>query len=81
MHSQNKQINTQIARFMGANMGPTWVLEALDGPHVGSMNFTIRVDTISAKIVLPTKVCLTLQVWMWYYFVRQTMLVDHFATK
>ena len=26
----------------GANMGPTWVLSATDGPHVGPMNLTIR---------------------------------------
>ena len=25
-----------------ANMGPTWVLSAPDGPHVGSMNLAIR---------------------------------------
>ena len=27
----------------GANMGPTWVLSAPDGPHVGLMNLAIRV--------------------------------------
>ena len=26
-----------------ANMGPTWVLSAPDGPHVGPMNLAIRV--------------------------------------
>ena len=31
---------TQIAKFMG----PTWVLSAPDGPHVGPMNLAIRVD-------------------------------------
>ena len=25
-----------------ANLGPTWVLSAPDGPHVGPMNFAIR---------------------------------------
>ena len=25
-----------------ANMGPTWVLPAPGGPHVGPMNFAIR---------------------------------------
>ena len=25
-----------------ANMGPTWVLPAPDGPHVGPMNLAIR---------------------------------------
>ena len=26
----------------GATMGPTWVLSAPDGPHVGPMNLAIR---------------------------------------
>ena len=26
----------------GANMGPTWVLSAPDGPHGGTMNLAIR---------------------------------------
>ena len=30
-------------RVHGANMGPTWVLSAPDGPHLGSMNLAIRV--------------------------------------
>ena len=32
----------------GANMGPTWVLLVLDGPHVGSMNIALQVDIRSA---------------------------------
>ena len=28
----------------GANMGPTWVLSAPDGPHVGPMSLVIRVS-------------------------------------
>ena len=31
----------------GANMGPTWVLSAPDGPHVGHMNLAIRVNYLS----------------------------------
>ena len=31
----------------GVDMGPTWVLSAPDGPHVGPMNLAIR-DTCSA---------------------------------
>ena len=27
----------------GANMGPTWVLSAPDGPHVGPMNLVFKV--------------------------------------
>ena len=31
------------SKVHGASMGPTWVLSAPDGPHVGPMNFAIRV--------------------------------------
>ena len=31
------------SKVRGANMGPTWVLSAPDGPHVGPMNLAIRV--------------------------------------
>ena len=30
------------SKVRGANMGPTWVLSAPDGPHVGPMNIAIR---------------------------------------
>ena len=30
------------SKVHGANMGPTWVLSAPDGPHVGPMNVAIR---------------------------------------
>ena len=33
------------SKVHGANMGPTWVLSAPDGPHVDSMNIAIRVLT------------------------------------
>ena len=39
------------SKVHGANMGPTWVLSALDGPHVGPMNLAIRAYAI-------TEVCL-----------------------
>ena len=29
------------SKFHGAILGPTWVLLAPDGPHVGPMNFAI----------------------------------------
>ena len=32
-----------------ANMGPTWVLSAPDGPRVGPMNFAIRVNNSSLR--------------------------------
>ena len=34
-----------------ANIGPIWVLSAPDGPHVGPMNFAIRVMTPTARWV------------------------------
>ena len=33
----------QDSKVHGANMGPTWVLSAPDGPHVDPMNVAIRV--------------------------------------
>ena len=32
------------SKIHGANMGPTWVLSAPDGPHVGAINLAIRVN-------------------------------------
>ena len=34
------------SKVHGANMGPTWVLSAPDGPHVGPMSFAIRIRKI-----------------------------------
>ena len=35
-----------------ANMGPTWVLSALGGPHVGPINFAIRVVYRAAHLIM-----------------------------
>ena len=44
---------TQIAKSVGANMGPTWVLSAPDGPHVGPMNLeTAKFDFSSMTLPL-----------------------------
>ena len=32
------------SKVHGTNMGPTWVLSAPDGPHVGPMNLAIKED-------------------------------------
>ena len=32
---------TPDSKVHGANMGPTWVLSSLGGPHVGPMNLAI----------------------------------------
>ena len=36
-------INYPDTKVHGENMGPTWVLSAPDGPHIGPMNLDIRV--------------------------------------
>ena len=35
------------SKVHGANMGPTWVLSAPDGPHVGPMNLAMRVELLN----------------------------------
>ena len=37
------QANYPDSKVHGANMGPTWVLSASDGPHVGPVNLSIMV--------------------------------------
>ena len=37
---------TPDSKVHGANMGPTWIMSATDGPHIGPMNLAIR-DSIS----------------------------------
>ena len=38
-------LDSPDSKVHGANMGPTWVLPAPDGPHVGPMNLATRVGT------------------------------------
>ena len=38
--------------FHWAHIGPTWVLSAPDGPHVGPMNLAIRVVIVMVSFVL-----------------------------
>ena len=40
-----------MIKVYGANMGPTWVLSAPDGPHVGPMNVAMRGLSASANPV------------------------------
>ena len=39
------------SKVHGANMGPTWVLSAPEGPHVGPMNLSIRAKFINDDYV------------------------------
>ena len=41
--------NFPDSKVHGANMGPTWVLSAPDGPHVGPMNLAIRVPLMHIR--------------------------------
>ena len=42
--SQWVKSNYPYSKVCVANMGPTWVLSAPGGPHVGPMNLAIRVN-------------------------------------
>ena len=59
-HSFNSK-DTPDIKVHGANMGPTWVLSAPDGPHVGHMNPVIR-DPIACPLRW-TMGCLAWGVW------------------
>ena len=39
------------SKVHGANMGPTWVLSAPNGPHVGPMNLAIKVHNEMYKLL------------------------------
>ena len=56
-HRKFNQIGNDFpdSKFHGANMGPTWVLSAPDGPHVVPMNIAIR-----GHVMHPT-ICLSFQ--------------------
>ena len=41
------------SKVHGANMGPTWVLSAPGGPHVGPMNFAIWASSSITSLVTP----------------------------
>ena len=43
------------SKFHGANMGPTWVLSAPDGPHVDPMNLAIREACYTLNYSLETE--------------------------
>ena len=55
--------NTNIYNILdrmvhGVNMGPTWVLSAAYGPHVGPMNLAIRDSIISHSVDINNIECL-----------------------
>ena len=49
-------------------MGPTWVMSAQDGPHVGPMNLAIKV------------VAMKIQIWQHFRIAKETILyIDQFS--
>ena len=55
------------SKIHGVNMGPTWVLSASDGPHVGPMNLAIMEYCIElcAKLQRLTEKCQRINEIMW----------------
>ena len=50
--------NVPDSKVHGAHMGPTWVLSAPDGPHVGPMNLAIRGTWTWSPLVQVLACCL-----------------------
>ena len=48
----NLDVSNPDSKDHGAEMGPTWVLSAPVGPHVGTMNLAIK----EVIIILPIKI-------------------------
>ena len=47
LKSYSDIVNSLDSNVHVAHVGPTWVLSAPGGPHVGHMNIAIRVDYLS----------------------------------
>ena len=65
------------SKVHGANMGPTWVLLAPDGPHVGPRNLAIR-GYINLKYAVPN-VTTRVYVYVYIYVYIYTELI--YGTK
>ena len=56
--AQNSIDATPDNNVRGANMGPTWLLSAPDGSHIGPMNLAIR-DTLWGQAITVCWICCT----------------------
>ena len=67
-------INGPDSKVHGANMGPTWVLSAPDGPHVGPMNLAIRgyIAMVLGVTIITSR---------WYSTCASTILLPKFLAK
>ena len=77
MATTNEQLETPQTDLIGhdnkvhgANMGPTWVLSAPDGPHVGTMNLAIWEAMLPGAI---TGAAILLSFHLWYPWWRHQM--------
>ena len=66
------------SKIRGANMGPTWVLLAPNGPHVGPMNLTIRDGNrnVSCNIFHGTCTWVSCALFWFTYLAYMKTLVD-----
>ena len=54
------------SKVHGANVGPSWGRQDSGGPHVGHMNFAIRVAICLYNIKPNLNICLILDVWLFW---------------
>ena len=65
-------LHTPDSKIQGANMGSTWVLSALDGPHVGPVNLAIRdhfkyakrTENVSNNVLAKLQIHYILKTWI-----------------
>ena len=70
--------STPDSKVRGANMGPTWVLSAPDGPHVGPMNLAIR-DLTDTPSIRGSKNKNIYMVILWLLFYHFSWWMKHLA--
>ena len=69
------------SKVHGANMGPTWVLSAPDGPHVGLMNLAIR-NMLSCSKPHPTAAsCRGIQCGLPFTNLTREIFIQQFLTR
>ena len=77
-HNETHEAKQQPhSKVHGANMGPTWVLSAPDGPHVGPINLVIRVTTFVGKM-FQFHVIVTRLYPAWWFFSPHYEIISFF---
>ena len=62
------------SKVHGANMGPTWVLSAPDGPHVGPMNLAMKWAPFFRHFKSASR-------WMTIFYLMKHLLADNMSTS